>query len=53
MIVVTDYQRSQVKEEKKKTTRKCPKCKQDIPEAEFQQHYKLEMMDPNWKANKD
>ncbi|KAL5049856.1 hypothetical protein BDW71DRAFT_137907 [Aspergillus fruticulosus] len=27
----------------------CPNCKQQIPEAELQQHMRIEMLDPRWR----
>lgn len=34
------------------STRKCPKCQQDIPVSEWQEHWKLELLNPKWREEK-
>jgi splicing factor 3A subunit 1 len=34
-------------------TQICPKCNQPIPIDEMEQHLKIELLDPKWKAQKD
>ena len=33
-------------------TQKCPNCKQNILKSEWRQHFKLCVMDPKWKEQK-
>lgn len=45
------HKRVELKE--KEATQECPKCKQKIPISQYDEHIKLELLDPRWRENKE
>ncbi|KAJ1915668.1 SF3a splicing factor complex subunit [Mycoemilia scoparia] len=38
---------------RKTTTQVCPLCRQAIPDSQFDEHIRIELLDPRWKEQKD
>lgn len=51
MKIVENYERRRV-EEKKDMTQICPRCHKNIPLSEWQEHLRIELLDPNWRKDK-
>ena len=47
--IVKNYTRPSMKAKKESTEIKCPLCKLSISEETFQDHLRLELLDPKWK----
>ena len=47
--IVKNYTRQSMKQKKENTEIKCPLCKLSISEETFQDHLRLELLDPKWK----
>ena len=57
MKVVKNYVRKTVDEsaeqqKQNEGTQKCPNCKQSILKSDWRQHFKICVMDPKWKEQK-
>ena len=51
MKIVKDYKKGQTTLQVKFQT--CPKCSRQIPESEWKQHLKIELLDQKWREAKE
>ena len=51
MKIVENYDKRR-NEEKKEMTQVCPRCNKSIPVSEWQEHLRIELLDPNWRKEK-
>ena len=52
MKIKTGYVRKTGEETVKVDTQRCPNCKADIAKTEWQEHFKICVLDAKWKDNK-
>ncbi len=50
MKIVKDYKRERDQIEQ---TQRCPKCSRDIPQSQWEEHLRIELLDPKWREDKE